>query len=200
MPDANGDGGMTFQFSIEGGTNGMAYDVFATTNLWFGNITNGVWTWLGQGTNCGTYAITNQSPNQQFYVLGGTLAPDGSGLTVAYENLISHGAWSDGYGTPLAWYIWQGLNPQTPGIGVARPGAGRLGELAEILVWRQPAGLGGICGVGRRAKRHEWNSIKKPKAKHEKDNLEMAVPPEFAAGTPGPSRSVCHGGLHLRPL
>ncbi len=138
MPDANGDGGMTFQFSIEGGTNGMAYDVFATTNLWFGNITNGIWTWLGQGTNCGTYAITNQSPNQQFYVLGGTLAPDGTGLTVAYENLISHGAWSDGYGTPLAWYIWQGLNPQTPGIGSQDAGQDGLANWQKYLYGANP--------------------------------------------------------------
>jgi hypothetical protein len=138
LPDANGDGGMTFQFSIEGGTNGMAYDVFATTNLWFGNITNGVWNWLGQGTNGGTYAITNQTTNQQFYVLGGTLAPDGSGLTVAYENLISHGAWSDGYGTPLAWYIWQGLNPQTPGIATQDIGQDGLANWQKYLYGANP--------------------------------------------------------------
>src|ERR1039458_8413181 len=69
MPATNGDGGMTFVFSIEGGTNGMAYDLFSTTNLWFNNITNAVWTWLGQGTNCGTYSVTNQPPTQQFYIL-----------------------------------------------------------------------------------------------------------------------------------
>jgi len=138
MPDANGDGGMTFQFSIEGGTNGVAYDVFATTNLWFGNITSGVWNWLGQGTNGGAYAITNQSTNQQFYILGGTPAQDGSGLTIAYENLISHGSWSDVHGTPLAWYIWQGLNPQTPGIATQDPGQDGLANWQKYLYGANP--------------------------------------------------------------
>jgi hypothetical protein len=78
MPDANGDGGTTFVFTIEGGTNGMAYNVYSITNLWTNNITNAVWTWLGQGTNCGTYSVTNQPMNQSFYLLGGTLPTNGN--------------------------------------------------------------------------------------------------------------------------
>jgi hypothetical protein len=34
---------------------------------------------------------------------------------VAWERLV--GKSSDGYGTPNAWYLAQGLDPQTPGIG-----------------------------------------------------------------------------------
>ena len=81
--------GMTFTFTIEGGTNGVNYGIFATTNLVGNPATNSVWTWLGQGTNCGTYQAVNQATNASFYVLGGPqLASDGSGWTVAFEALI----------------------------------------------------------------------------------------------------------------
>jgi hypothetical protein len=61
---------MTFSFTIEGGTSGMAYNVYSTTNLWMTNIADAVWTLLGQGTNCGTYCVTNQPMNRTFYILG----------------------------------------------------------------------------------------------------------------------------------
>jgi hypothetical protein len=137
MTSANGVGGTTFLFTIEGGTNGMAYDLFSTTNL-ANNITNAVWTWLGQGTNCGTYSVTNQATNQQFYILGGTPASDGSGLTVAYEILISHGQPTNSYGTPYAWYIWQGLNPQTPNISTQDPDGDGLLNWQEYLYGTDP--------------------------------------------------------------
>jgi hypothetical protein len=80
--------GMTVTFTIEGGTNGLAYDVFSTTNFVGTAMTNSTWTWLGQGTNCGTYSLVNQPTNQTFYLLG-TPAPATDGLqTKAYEALI----------------------------------------------------------------------------------------------------------------
>jgi hypothetical protein len=108
--------GFTFTFTIAGGTNGLPYDVFSTTNLAY-PITNSVWTWLGQGTNCGVYSITNLPNTPSFYVLGTPLlAGDDSGLTVAYERLI--GVSSDGYGTPNLWYLWHGLSPAISGVGI----------------------------------------------------------------------------------
>jgi hypothetical protein len=89
MTYTNGVGGMNFVFSLAGGVNGMAYDLFSTTNLWTSNITNAVWTWLGEGTNCGTYSVTNQPRTQQFYILGTPLDSDSDGLTDAYELLVS---------------------------------------------------------------------------------------------------------------
>jgi hypothetical protein len=127
MPDTNGDGGVTFAFTIEGGTNGALYDVFATTNLVGNNMTNAPWTWLGQGTNSGIYQITNQPPAplvwgygkplsaQSFYVLGTPqLASDGSGFTTAYEGLVIQGSPFNTNnaaipGSPVGWAFSLGL-------------------------------------------------------------------------------------------
>jgi len=65
-PDNNGS--MTVTFSIAGGTNGFAYDIYATTNLAYSPIYS-QWTWLGQGYTTNTYTFTNQSPGYTFYVL-----------------------------------------------------------------------------------------------------------------------------------
>jgi hypothetical protein len=128
MPDTNGDGGMTFVFTIEYGTNGLLYDVFATTNLLGTNITNSSWTWLGQGTNSGIYQITNQpsAPSvftfggplsaQSFYVLGTPQTNDNSGFTTAYEGLVIHGSpFSTNNtalpGMPVGWAFSLGLIP-----------------------------------------------------------------------------------------
>jgi hypothetical protein len=139
MPDTNGDGGLTFVFTIEGGTNGALYDVFSTSNLMGSVIANSSWTWLGQGTNCGIYQITNQpSTNQppppllllreapppaQFYMLGTPqLASDGSGFTAAYESLVmqttnAFATNSGSPGIPLGWTFSLGLNPNGNYIG-----------------------------------------------------------------------------------
>jgi hypothetical protein len=130
--------GNTFTFTISGGLPGVCYDIFSTTNL-VNPSTNCVWTWLGQGTNCGTYSITNQPSVQSYYVLGTPLlALDGSGLTVAYENLISPAFSSDNYGTPSAWYLRQGINPQTPGIGSVDSDMDGLPNYQEYLYGTNP--------------------------------------------------------------
>jgi len=156
MRDTNGDGGTTFVFSVTDGTNGMTYDVLATTALWTNNMTNSVWTWLGQATNGGTYAVTNQPTSRQFCVLGGTL-DSATGLTLAYENLVSHGVTQDAYGTPYLWYLRQGLNPLTGGIATQDPDGDGLLNYQEYLygtrplvsegvaVWvSEPSGISGI--------------------------------------------------------
>jgi len=135
MPDTNGDGGMTFGFTIEGGTNGALYDVFSTTNLIGSSITNSSWTWMGQGTNCGIYQITNQpspplvlvfgapEPAQSFYILGTPQsASDGSGFTAAYESLVMHttnafATNSGSPGIPLGWAFSLGLIPSYNYLG-----------------------------------------------------------------------------------
>jgi len=138
-PDANEDGNMTFTFTIVGGVESMAYDVFSTTNFVGSSMNDSVWTWLGKGTNCGAYYITNQAKAQTFYLLGGTLAADGSGLTIAYERLISSSLTSDPYGTPTAWYLLQGLNPQTiSGIGSLDPDLDGILNNQEYLYGTNP--------------------------------------------------------------
>lgn len=95
--------GVTFTFTIEGGTNGINYDLFATTNLVGDPATNSVWTWLGRGTNCGTYQAVNQATSASFYVLGGPQTSDSSGWTTAFEALIPN---------------WNHADPNIPGTNV----------------------------------------------------------------------------------
>jgi hypothetical protein len=117
MPDTNGDGGTTFVLTIEGGTNGALYDVFATTNLMGTNLSQAPWTWLGEGTNCGIYEMTNQLPAQSFYILGTPqAASDGSGFTAAYEGLVIQGSAFNTNNTalpgmPVGWAFSLGLVP-----------------------------------------------------------------------------------------
>jgi hypothetical protein len=112
--------------------------VFSTTNLTT-PLSNSDWTWLGEATNCGIYSITNQPNVPSFYLLGTPLlANDGSGLTVAYEHLISAAFSSDGFGTPNAWYLWQGLNPKLAGIGGADSDGDGLLNYQEYLYGTNP--------------------------------------------------------------
>jgi hypothetical protein len=131
--------GVTFTFAIEGGSSNAFYDLFSTTNLEGPEPSNSVWTWLGEGTNCGVYSVTNQPLGQTYYLLGTPLlASDGSGLTVAYERLISSAFTSDGYGTPNAWYLWEGINPESSGVGIADPNGDGLLNWQEYLYGTNP--------------------------------------------------------------
>jgi hypothetical protein len=89
------------------------YDVFATTNL-----VPSAWQWLMRTTAGETnLTITGLPGPNEFFILGTMqLANDGSGLTVAYENLVGNTFSSDGYGTPNAWYLENGINPLSPGV------------------------------------------------------------------------------------
>jgi hypothetical protein len=62
------NGTATVTFTIQGGTNGVFYDIFATTSLDDG-LGDLQWTWIGQGMSCNSYTFTNQPAGQAFYVL-----------------------------------------------------------------------------------------------------------------------------------
>ena len=59
---------VTVSFDIAGGTNGVAYDIYSTTNLAASPIAT-QWTWLGQGYTCNSYTFTNQPFDGAFYAL-----------------------------------------------------------------------------------------------------------------------------------
>jgi len=85
---AAGNGTMNVTFSIQGGADGIPYDVFANSVLAFG--TNGApWAWMGQGYHCNTYMLTNLPNTTCFLVLGTPQDSDMDGLTDAYELLVS---------------------------------------------------------------------------------------------------------------
>jgi len=106
-------GTMNVTFTIQGGSNGVPYDVFANSVLSFGS--NGVpWAWMGQGTNRGVYTL-NISSGDAFLILGTPQDSSGSDLTDAYQLLVSKTnpsvTNSDLDGIPTGWEILLGLNP-----------------------------------------------------------------------------------------
>ena len=111
---AAGGGTMNVRFTVQGGQDGYAYDVFATSALQ-SPITNATWAWMGQTYHCNTYTMTNISGNV-FIILGTSLDDDGDGLTTAYELLVSHtdphNPYSNLDGLLDGWDILLGLNPQ----------------------------------------------------------------------------------------
>jgi hypothetical protein len=82
------DGTMTVTFSIVGGQDNYNYDVFAGCAL-TSPISNGYWTWQGQGPHCQTYSLTGMPQGTVFLVLGTPLDSDGDGLTDAFEKLVT---------------------------------------------------------------------------------------------------------------
>ena len=106
---------VTFTFDLAGGSNSLAYDVFATSALDGSSITNGQWLWIGQGYHCNTYTITNLPGTAAYLILGTPKDSDGDGLTDAYEELVSHTrpdlADTDGDGIPDGWEVLLGLSP-----------------------------------------------------------------------------------------
>jgi hypothetical protein len=109
-----GTGAMNVTFTIEGGSNGVPYDVFAISVLGFG--TNSTWAWMGQGYQCNTYMLTNLPNTSCYLILGTPQDSDGDGLTDAYELLVSHTSPTNSIsnldGISDGWEILLGLNPQ----------------------------------------------------------------------------------------
>jgi hypothetical protein len=83
------NGAVNLTFTIAGGSNGLPYDVFATPAL-AQPLTNGIWTWMGQGYQCCTYTIPGLTNGDVFLVLGTPQDSYGNGLTDAYELLVLH--------------------------------------------------------------------------------------------------------------
>lgn len=133
--------GWTVSFTIAGGTNGVVYDMFTTTNLAGDNITNSQWSWIGQGSTCYRYTLTNQPNSQAFFVLGdSSVDPDHDGLSTSFERLVSKtdpGSPStpdtDGDGMLDAWEVFFGTLPTADDSAIpaqrtnySYDGAGRL--------------------------------------------------------------------------
>jgi hypothetical protein len=59
-------------------------------------------------------------------------------LTVAYGNLISTNISSDGFGTPNAWYLSEGISPQLSGIGTNDSDGDGLPNYQEYLYGSNP--------------------------------------------------------------
>jgi alpha-tubulin suppressor-like RCC1 family protein len=57
----------TVQFDVQGGTNGVFYDVYTAPNLVSAFPVQ--WTWLCQVESCNSYILSNQPPEQAFYVV-----------------------------------------------------------------------------------------------------------------------------------
>jgi hypothetical protein len=95
---------VNINFAIQGGTSGFYYDVFGNAILGPTSSTNFQFAWMGQGTNCNTYRLSDLPVASAFLILGTPLDDDFDGLTTAYEKLISH---SDP------------LNPDTDGDGIS---------------------------------------------------------------------------------
>ena len=107
-------GGMAMTFTIEGGSDGVPYDVFANSVLSFGS-TGIPWAWMGQGYHGNIYTLTNLPSTACFLIFGTPQDTDGDGLTDAYEFLVSK---SDpniyntsGDGLSDAWDVLLGLSP-----------------------------------------------------------------------------------------
>jgi hypothetical protein len=111
---AASNGTVNVTFTITGGETGFNYDVFATGALAY-PITNAVWAWMGQGTNCGIYSLSISNPNACL-ILGTPRDSDGDGLTDAYELLVSHTNPTNAYSNLDGWEILLGLNPQTSNL------------------------------------------------------------------------------------
>jgi hypothetical protein len=105
--------GVNLTFTIAGGSNGLAYDVFATPAL-VNPLTNGIWTWMGQGYQCVTYTIPGLTNSDVFLLLGTPLDSYGNGLTDAYELLVLHknpANTNSGDGMLDGWKVLWGINP-----------------------------------------------------------------------------------------
>jgi hypothetical protein len=114
-----GGGVVNVTFTIAGGEDGCAYDVFAIGAL-TSPISNGQWSWMGQGYHCNTYTLPITGSADAFLILGTPLDSDGSDLTDAYQYLVSKTNPSAPYSNPdgilVGWEVLLGLNPNNSNL------------------------------------------------------------------------------------
>lgn len=110
-------GTMNVTFTIEGGSYGVPYDVFANSVLGFGT-NNFAWAWMGQGYQCSMYKLTGLPNTSVFLILGTPLDSDYDGLTDAYKLLVSqidpNNPDPAGDGIADSDHVLMGVNPLTP--------------------------------------------------------------------------------------
>jgi hypothetical protein len=108
------NGTMNLTFTIAGGSNDVAYDVFANSILPPAGSRDYPWAWMGRGYHCNTYTLTNLPTYSAFLILGQPTDSDRDGLTDAYEQLVSQtnpaNADTDGDGMMDGWEVIQGLD------------------------------------------------------------------------------------------
>ncbi len=148
--------GVNLTFTIAGGSNGLAYDVFATPAL-AQPLTNGIWTWMGQGSPCVTYALPGLTNSAVFLLLGTPQDSCNQGLTDAYELLVLHNnpyiTNNSGDGMLDGWKVLWGMNPlinnsalTTQRANYVYDGTGRLetlfGTNAEMFTFDAEGNIG----------------------------------------------------------
>ena len=115
---AAANGRMSITFTIEGGSNGVPYDVFANSLLDFSSNSSVAWGWMGQGYQCNTYTLPGLPSGTVFLILGTPKDSDGDGLTDAYELLVSktnpNNPDTDGDGISDSDEVLNQTNPLTP--------------------------------------------------------------------------------------
>ena len=133
--------GVNLTFTIMGGSNGLAYDIFATPAL-TQPLTNGIWTWMGQGYQCVTYTIPGLTNSTVLLLLGTPQDSYDKGLTDAYEYLVSHTNPSvvDSLpdGMPDAWKVLEGLSTTDSNLANEDPDGDGLLNYQEYLYGTNP--------------------------------------------------------------
>jgi alpha-tubulin suppressor-like RCC1 family protein len=67
VPSVDAYSNVLLSMDIQGGTNGVLYDIYSTTNLSGAPFPSG-WNWICQVETCNSYILSNQPPNAAFYV------------------------------------------------------------------------------------------------------------------------------------